>query len=106
MAQHSGGLADSPRSARLTAQLYWSADEMRAEGVLAWLRATPFAPFRLCLNSGRTYDIRHPEMLRVGRSIVNVYSFVGDPADPYERMEMVSLLLIERIEPLEARTQA
>ena len=75
---------------------------MRADDLLAWTRTTPFAPFRIRLNSGRTFDIRHPEMLRVGRSAVNIYTFAGEPADPYERMEMVSLVLIESIEPLEA----
>jgi hypothetical protein len=74
---------------------------MRPDDVLVWVRAVPFRPFRVHLNSGRTYDIRHPEMLRVGRSSVNVYSFAGEPSDPYERMEMVSILLIERIEPLD-----
>jgi hypothetical protein len=74
---------------------------MRPDDLLAWLRAAPFQPFRIHLNSGRSYEIRHPEMLRVGRSSVNIYSFAGDPSDPYERMEMVSLLLIERIEAVE-----
>ena len=73
---------------------------MRPDDLLAWTRAAPFQPFRICLNSGRTCEIRHPEMLRVGRSTINVYSFAGEPADPYETMEMVSLLLIERIEPI------
>jgi hypothetical protein len=41
-------------------------------------------------------------MLRVGRSAVNIYYFDGQPTDPFEQMEMVSLLLIERIESLEA----
>jgi len=75
---------------------------MRADDLLTWTRTTPFVPFRIRLNSGRTFDIRHPEMLRVGRSAVNIYTFAGEPADPYERMEMVSLVLIESIEPLEA----
>ena len=75
---------------------------MRPDDLLTWLRAAPFVPFRIQLNSGRTFDIRHPEMLRVGFSSVNVYSFVGEPSDPYERMEMVSLALIESIEPIEA----
>jgi len=45
-------------------------------------------------------------MLKVGRSSVNIYSYVGEPEDPYERMEMVGLLLIERIEPIEAPARA
>ena len=79
---------------------------MRPEDLLTWLRAAPFQPFRFWLNSGRSYEIRHPEMLRIGRSSVNVYSFVGEPSDPYERMEMVSLQLIERIEPVETPAPA
>ena len=79
---------------------------MRPDDLLDWTRATPFAPFRIRLNSGRTFDIRHPEMLRVGRSAVNVYTFTGEPADPYERMEMISLVLIESVEPSEATRPA
>lgn len=75
---------------------------MRPEDVLLWLRATPFSPFRIRLNSGRTFDIRHPEMLRVGRSAMHVFSFSGEPADPYERVELVSPLLVETIEAIEA----
>jgi hypothetical protein len=79
---------------------------MRPDDLLTWARATPFVPFRIRLNSGRTFDIRHPEMARVGRSSVNIYSFSGEPMDPYERMEMVSLALIESIEALEASQHA
>jgi hypothetical protein len=79
---------------------------MRPDDLLTWVRATPFRPFRITLNTGRSYDIRHPEMVRVGRSYINIYSFAGEPADPHEKMEMVSLLLVERIEPLEAPTSA
>jgi hypothetical protein len=75
---------------------------MRPEEVLTWTRATPFVPFRIKLNSGRMFDIRHPEMLRVGRSSANVYTFASAPIDPYDRMEMIALVLIESIQPLEA----
>jgi hypothetical protein len=33
-------------------------------------------------------------------------SNAGEPEDPYERVEMVGLILIERIEPLEAPARA
>jgi hypothetical protein len=79
---------------------------MRPDDLLTWTRTAPFVPFRIHLNSGRTFDIRHPEMLRVGRSTVNIYTFAGEPTDPFERMEMVSLVLIESIEPLEVSRSA
>jgi hypothetical protein len=74
---------------------------MRPDDVLLWVRATPFVPFVLRLNSGRRFEIRHPEMLKVGRSTMHVYSYTDAPMDPYERVEMVSLVLIESIEPLD-----
>jgi len=58
------------------------------------------------LNSGRTYDIRHPEILKVGRTSMNIFTYAGEPADPYERMEMVSLVLVEHVEPIEATASA
>ena len=79
---------------------------MRAEDVLTWVRTVPFRPFRICLNSGRTWEIRHPEMIRVGLTTVNIFSFAGEPADPYERMEMVLLAPIERVEPVDAASRA
>ena len=79
---------------------------MQPNDLLLWTRATPFVPFRIRLNSGRTFDIRHPEMVRVGFSSVHIYTFANDPPDVYERMEMISLALVESIEPLETRQRA
>jgi hypothetical protein len=79
---------------------------MRPDDLLAWVRAVPFQPFRIHLNSSQTYEIRHREMIRVGRSTAHVYWFDGEPMDPYDRMEMISLLLIERIESLSVPTRA
>jgi hypothetical protein len=39
---------------------------MTSADLLTWVRPAPFQPFRIRLNSGREYEIRHPEMLRVG----------------------------------------
>ena len=73
---------------------------MRPEEVLDWVRAVPFVPFRIRLLTGRSFDIRHPEMLSVGRDKMQVYTFAGDPTEPHERMEMISLSLIKTVEPV------
>lgn len=75
--------------------------EMRAEDVLEWVRAAPFVPFRIRLNSGGEFEIRHPEMIKVGRSTVHIFTYRGEPTDPFEHMQMIGLILIESIEPLE-----
>ncbi len=79
---------------------------MRADDLLTWNRATPFVPYRIRFNSGRTFDIRHPEMIRVGRTAVTLFTFVGDPIDPFERMEMLSRILIESVEPIDTPAAA
>jgi hypothetical protein len=45
-------------------------------------------------------------MIRVGRSTAIVFSFTGGPDEPFEKMEMIGLILIERIEPMEAAAHA
>ena len=74
---------------------------MTAQEVLNYLLAQPFHPFRIRMNSGRTFDIRHPEMVRVGKRDLLIFTFVTDSPNVYDRWENVSLLLIESLSPLE-----
>ena len=75
---------------------------MTSQEVLNYLQVQPFRPFRIRTNSGRTFDIPHPEMVRVGRRDVLIFTFVSDSPDVYDRWENVSLVLIESLAPLEA----
>jgi hypothetical protein len=54
------------------------------------------------MNSGRTFDIRHPEMVRVGKRDVLIFTLVHDSPEIYDRWENVSLLLIESLAPPDA----
>jgi hypothetical protein len=65
--------------------------------ILGYLRAEPFRPFQIRMTSGRTFDIRHPEMVRVGKSSLIIFSFVSDEPEVYDRWDTVSLLLIESV---------
>ena len=40
---------------------------MRRDELVEALQARPFRPIRLYVSDGGTFDIRHPEMLMVGR---------------------------------------
>jgi len=75
---------------------------MTAQEVLNYVQAQPFRPFRIRMNSGRSFDIPHPEMVRVGRRDLLIFTFVSDAPDVYDRWENVSLLLIESLAPLDA----
>ena len=41
---------------------------MTSKEILAYVRAEPFRAFQIHMASGRTFDIRHPEMVRVGKN--------------------------------------
>jgi hypothetical protein len=75
---------------------------MSPQEILNYVQAQPFRPFRIRMNSGRTCEIRHPEMVRVGRRDVLIFTFVSDTLNVYDRWENVALLLIESLSPLEA----
>lgn len=59
----------------------------------------PFRPFRLVMSSGRTYDVRHPEMALLTRTDIVVGIDVADDGVPAE-FKICSLLHVAAIEPL------
>ncbi len=65
-----------------------------------YVAAEPFRPFRIRMASGQSFDIRHTEMLLVGRTSARVYTATG--TDQNEKWHETSLLLMETIEPLDA----
>lgn len=70
--------------------------------VVNYIKAQPFRPFRIHMASGESFDIRHPEMVRIGRSTLILFTFVSDNPDFYDRWETISLMLMERISQLDA----
>ena len=75
---------------------------MRPQAVLGYVKAEPFRPFRIHMDSGRTFDVRHPEMIKVLRSSLLVFSSVGETLDIPDEWESVSLMLTESISHLDA----
>lgn len=72
---------------------------MTSRRVLDYVAAEPFRPFRLHMASGTSFDIRHPEMILVGKSSVRVHVVQEDDREPWHD---ISLMLMESIEPTEA----
>lgn len=65
-----------------------------------YVSAEPFRPFRIKMASSQTFDIRHAEMILVGRTSVRVYTAVGEGVT--ERWHDVALMLMETLEPTES----
>ena len=73
---------------------------MRPETILAYVRAVPFRPFRLVMNSGKVFEVRHPEFLKVGKDFV-LFFYATSPDDPIDHWDTVSLLLIQTVEHID-----
>jgi hypothetical protein len=67
------------------------------------LKEQPFKPFRLVMSSGKTYDVRHPEMAWLTKTDIMIgigYEDDNVPAD----FKRCSLLHVTAIEPLDGAT--
>jgi hypothetical protein len=80
---------------------------MPPEDLWEWIRRQPFQPFRLHLTDGTAYEVRHPELIMVGRRSA-VIGIAGAQQGPpfYERTATVSLPHIVRLEPMESALSA
>ena len=79
---------------------------MAPEDLRDHLRKQPFEPFRLVMTDGVGLDIRHPDLLWVGRRIAMV-GLTGEPGQTFfERAAQVDLLHVIRIETLQPAPQS
>jgi hypothetical protein len=71
--------------------------------VMTHVGAEPFRPFRIYTASGRSSEIRHPEVVQVGRTTLTIsVPLADDIPDAQGPWYKISLMLIESIEPLDA----
>lgn len=70
--------------------------------IMEYVSAEPFRPFRINMASGQSFEIRHPEMILVGKSLVRVYQAAGEVPGQPPQWHDASLLLMASIEPLES----
>lgn len=75
---------------------------MSQQDLLEMLPIRSFQPFRIHLTDGTVYEIRHPEMMVVGRTKALVF-FPPDNMElpAIDRYEAISLLHITRLERVE-----
>lgn len=73
---------------------------MTAQNVLGYVKAEPFRPFRVHMASGRTVDVRHPEMVKVLKSNLLIFEASHETPEIPEEWESVSLMLTESISDL------
>jgi hypothetical protein len=70
--------------------------------LLSHTKAQRFRAFRLHMASGQEFDIRHPEMMKVGTNFVLVFSYADTKPELIEQWNTVSMMLIESISHLDS----
>ena len=75
---------------------------MTYEELFEYVDAEPFRSFRIQMVSGRNFDVRHPEMIRVGANSVVVFQHLEQDERVYEKFKMLGLNLIESMEHIDS----
>jgi len=70
---------------------------MAPEELRETLKHQPFEPFRIVLTDGKGYDIRHPDLLLVGKRTAVVGLMGNGHAPFFDRTVKVDLLHISRL---------
>jgi len=71
---------------------------MTPEALRAELRRQPFIPLRIFLTDGKTYEVRHPEMVMVKRREIYVGTETAPGSGVAAECDLVSLLHVVRVE--------
>jgi len=75
---------------------------MRPNDITAQIRKRPFQPVRVFISDGKSYDIRHPEMMMVGRTEV-VIGLTSRGQKVFDRLAYCDPVHIVRIEPINGK---
>lgn len=62
-----------------------------------YLHRVAFRPFRIHMASGQTFEVRHPEMAKMGQNVLLLYQVDSDRPGAPDRWDTLSLMLMERI---------
>jgi hypothetical protein len=75
---------------------------MRPEDILKFVQRRPFQPFRLTTTGGESFDVYHPELALVGRSVMAVGVDATDkPVLVADGVVTLALVHIVKTEPLQ-----
>jgi hypothetical protein len=76
---------------------------MRPNDIDTQLKQRPFVPFRIHLSEGCHYDIRHPEMLLISRTVLAIAVYDDPSADRPARIVMCDPVHVTRLEPINGK---
>jgi hypothetical protein len=79
---------------------------MGRDDMMQTLQEQPFQPFRIHLSTGLIYEISHPDVVFVGRSVIHIGVPPAGHSGVFGRPEKVSLIHIVRLEPVASESKS
>jgi hypothetical protein len=73
---------------------------MTQEELQEQARRQPFRPFRIVLTTGEVYDIRHPDLIMIGRRSIAIGITNDATGTAFDRLVRADLLHVVRTEEL------
>lgn len=77
---------------------------MTKHPIQGYVKAEPLRPFCLHLASGRTFEIRHPELMKILRSTIRVFKTADDSQGLRDEWETVRLCCLNPFRTLKPRS--
>jgi hypothetical protein len=71
-----------------------------ADDIQARLRVRPFIPVRIVTSSGQSYDVRHPDLILVGRRDLTIGTPRNENPTQYEATSRVAILHITDLQDI------
>ncbi len=72
----------------------------RAEDIQARLRQKPFRPFRIIASEGLRFDIKHPDLVFVGRRDITIGFPDADNPSVYDQVSRVAMVHVVALEEM------
>lgn len=71
-----------------------------SDAIRARVRQQPFQPFKILTSDGQQYEVRHPDLILVGRREITVGATSNADATTYEHLNRIALMHITAINDL------
>jgi hypothetical protein len=65
-------------------------------------RQQPFVPFRITTSAGQTFEVRHPELIMVGRRDLSVGTASAENPLQYDNVTRIAIMHVTTLEDLPA----
>ncbi len=71
-----------------------------ADDIQSRFRQRPFVPMRIVTSTGQNYDIRHPELLMVGRRALIVGMESAENPTQFDQVTRIAMLHVTELQDL------